>query len=347
MNRNDSTLSGGPSGFKTPIGPPGLALEDASYEELSTALSSRLQFDRDQMARQLEQLTQAEEELEERRQQLEKLEQRIFSVNGEDEDVIELNVGGQSMSTTRGVLCSAKDSLLAGMFSGNFDNSIKKDKEGKFFLDVDPGLFAKVLTHLRLRRIASPDLPAPLPIVPEELRAEFDMVVKYYGLDTFMYGDGLSGNIFQRIAELSGVPQTRLATNKLVNISLSSTGGVPVANHEEVLSQEGLHERSLENSYGAHPNSIIIRFRKHRVCVEAMELRAKTSDATAHMSNQWVFRHGSTAVCMQYAFSRAEPWTGRMEVKAGMSFTDCVEWSFPNDFCLEHIVLYGRVMQNV
>merc|ERR1712072_1406811 len=99
-------------------------------------------------------------------------------------------------------LRSAEGSLLAGMFSGNFDDGLKKDKEGRIFLDVDPPLFAKILSHLRLRGIASPEYPAPLPHVNDELQAEYDMLVKYFGLEAFMYGDGGgSGNIFQKIAE--------------------------------------------------------------------------------------------------------------------------------------------------
>merc|ERR1719422_2341716 len=114
------------------------------------------------------------------------------------------------------------------MFSGNFDECHQRDREGRVFLDVDPPLFAKVLSHLRLSRIASPDCPAPLPYVPDELRPEYDMIVKYFGLETFMYGDvGLGSNVFQRIAELAGVDQAKLQTNELVRVIMSTTGGVP------------------------------------------------------------------------------------------------------------------------
>merc|ERR550525_344980 len=244
------------------------------------------------------------------------------------------------MSTTRGVLCSADGSLLHGMFSGSFDGGHKRDKDGRIFLDVDPPLFAKVLSHLRLRRIASPDCPAPLPHVPEDMRPEYDMMVKYYGLESFMYGDASSsGDIFQRIAELTGVNQMKLQTHEIVRIILSSTGGVPATNHEEVLGATGFHERSLENSYGAHPNTITVRFLKHRVRVEGMELRAKVADIVAHMSNQWTFKHGKETLNMQYNFTRAEPFTGRLETPGfGPGFVDEVTWTFPRDFCLEHIV---------
>jgi len=268
--------------------------------------------------------------------------ERILTVADSIDDVVELNVGGQLMTTTRAVLCSAEGSLLAGMFSGNFDTGLKRDKDNRVFIDVDPPLFAKVLSHLRLRRFASPDCPAPLPHVPEEVRAEYDMMVKYFGLESLMCS---SGNIFHRIAELVGVPQAKLQTHEFITVTLSSTGGVPATNHEEVFGSMGFHERSLENSYGSHPNTIAVKFLKHRVRVEAMELRAKVSDIVAHMSSQWTFHHGNETTSMSFNFSRMEPHTGRMEVPGfGPLFVDNLIWSFPGDFCLEHMVLHGRVM---
>jgi len=322
-------------------------LEDASYEELAEAVAARLADDRARASQKLAEVEAAERSLEEKTELLEEMEQRIFAVASDCEDVVDLNVGGQPMSTTRAVLCSAEGSLLAGMFSGNFDDGHKRDKEGRIFLDVDPPLFSKLLSHLRLRRIASPDCPAPLPLVPEELRPEYEMLVKYFGLENFMYGDvGPSGNVFQRISELTGVCQSKMQTKELVRITLNSTGGVPATNHEEVFGPVGFHERSLENSYGANPNTISVKFVKHRVRVEGMELRAKAADVVAHMSNSWTFKQGvEAAVHLQYPFSRQDLSTGRLPVaSSGNAFWDEITWSFPRDFCLEHIVIYGRVM---
>jgi len=322
-----------------------LCLEAASYEELAAAVSARLARDQRISNDRLAQVERGLRQLEEKREHLEGLEQRLVAIADGVSDVLDLNVGGQHISTTRTVLCSAEGSLLAGMFSGNFDDGLKKDKEGRIFLDVDPLLFSKILSHLRLRRIASPDSPAPLPHVADDMRAEYDMLVKYFGLESFMYGDaGSSGNVFEKMAELTGVDQAKLQTGGLVKISLSSTGGVPASNHEEVLGPVGFHERSLENSYGAHPNTVTIRFLRYRVRVEGMELRAKTADVNAHMSNQWTFRHGTETVAMQHPFTRQQPSTGRLEVNVGSSFADEVVWTFARDFCLEHVVLYGRIM---
>lgn len=321
------------------------ALDQASLEELASALTTQLTKEKERIDMQVQAVQLEEKRLEERRLKVEELEKRILQMSDISDDVIELNVGGQPMSTTRAVLCSAKDSLLAGMFSGNFDGGQKRDQAGRIFLDVDPPIFAKVLSHLRLRRIASPECPAPLPQVPDEIRAEYDMTIRFYGLENYMYGDaGSRGNIFEKISEMAGADQSRLQESGLVKITLSSTGGVPVSCHQEVLGTQGFHERSLENSYGAHPNTITIKFLKHRVRVDAMELRAKLTDVLAHMSNSWTFRHGNEVCNMSFAFTRQVLATGRLDMPGlSSTFVDEVTWSFPRDFCLEHIALHGSV----
>jgi len=326
----------------------GVRLEEATYEELAEAIKARLEKDRFKSTQQMEEVEVAEKSLRENQRLLEEMEHRILSISAQTDEVVELNVGGQLMSTSRAVLCSAEGSLLAGMFSGNFDSGHRRDKDGRIFLDVDPPLFSKLLSHLRLRRIASPECPAPLPLVPEEVKPEYEMLIRYFGLESFMYGDiGPSSNIMARIAELGGVCQSKLQSKELVRVVLSTTGGVPGLNHEEVFGQTGFHERSLENSYGAQPNTITVKFLKHRVRVEGMELRAKQADVQSHMSNSWTFRQGSEApMHMSYPFSRYELSTGRLPVSGSgvNTFVDEIVWSFPRDFCLERIVLFGRVM---
>jgi len=313
---------------------------------LAGMVSIRLAQEREKAAQRLRAIAAAEKGLDERRVALEETERKIASFVETADEIIELNVGGQMMSTTRAVLTSAEGSFLAGMFSGNFDAGHKRDKDGRIFLDVDPPLFAKILSFLRLCRLATPDCPAPLPYVAKEVRSEYDMMLKYFGLEAFMYDSaGTSSNIFQRIAEMTGTNQYRLQSNELVKITLSSTGGEPATNHEKVLGEEGFHDRSIENSYGA-PGIITIRFLKHRVRVEAMELRAKTGDVAEHMSCTWEFFHGSESMWMSFPFSVRQTCTGRLETpRTRGCFVDEITWRFVKDFCLEHIVLYGRVTE--
>ena len=112
-------------------------LEDATFEGLAAALNARIARDRELAAKSLAEVAVAEKRLQEKQAVLEEMQQRIFGIADTADDVVELNVGGQPMSTTRAVLCSAEGSLLAGMFSGNFDAGHKRDKDNRIFLDVD------------------------------------------------------------------------------------------------------------------------------------------------------------------------------------------------------------------
>jgi len=67
------------------------------------------------------------------------------------EDVIGLNVGGRTFTTTRDTLCKERDSVLAVLFDRNADvgGGLPVDSEGNFFLDRDSRLFAITLNYLR------------------------------------------------------------------------------------------------------------------------------------------------------------------------------------------------------
>mgnify|MGYP002804276353 FL=1 len=99
-----------------------------------------------------------------------------------DGDLIDLNVGGQRFTTTRSTLCQVEGSLLASMFSGRWEDCLKRDKDGAVFFDFSPQYFVPILDYLRARKIASADNPAPLPTVPEDQLINFINLVKYLGL---------------------------------------------------------------------------------------------------------------------------------------------------------------------
>ena len=99
-----------------------------------------------------------------------------------DDDIIDLNVGGQRLSTTRSTLCQVEGSLLASMFSGRWEDSLKRDKDGAVFFDFNPQHFALILDYLRQKKIESPENPAPLPRVSEDQLQSFTNLVEYFGL---------------------------------------------------------------------------------------------------------------------------------------------------------------------
>jgi len=80
------------------------------------------------------------------------------SYNGRDvekhgslsDDVIELNVGGQKMTTLRSTLTAVPNSKLALMFSkANTKNMLSTDKQGAVFFDYNPIYFNYLLDQLR------------------------------------------------------------------------------------------------------------------------------------------------------------------------------------------------------
>ena len=103
-------------------------------------------------------------------------------MNVNDDDLIDLNVGGTKLTTTRSTLCQVQDSLLAAMFSGRWEDNIKRDKDGAVFFDFNPQYFILILDYLRAKKIATPENPPPLPRVPEDQMESFRILLQYLGL---------------------------------------------------------------------------------------------------------------------------------------------------------------------
>ena len=70
----------------------------------------------------------------------------MYSDNG----IIELNVGGQRITTSRATLTAVPESKLALMFTENGTNEMKAvDKNGAVFFDYKPEHFIYLLNQLR------------------------------------------------------------------------------------------------------------------------------------------------------------------------------------------------------
>ncbi|CAB4017450.1 Chaperone dnaK2 [Paramuricea clavata] len=108
--------------------------------------------------------------------------QRMKAVEVSDNDIIELNVGGHKLTTKRSTLCQVEGSLLASMFSGRWEDSLERDKDGAIFFDFNPQYFLVILEYLRAKKIATPEHPAPLPKVAEDQAESFNNLLGYLGL---------------------------------------------------------------------------------------------------------------------------------------------------------------------
>ena len=110
----------------------------------------------------------------------EKQKMKPFEVS--DDDIIDLNVGGQKLTTTRSTLCQVEGSLLASMFSGRWEDGLKRDKDGAIFFDFNPQYFVIILDYLRAKKNATPENPVPVPKVPEEQAKQCNVLVQNLGL---------------------------------------------------------------------------------------------------------------------------------------------------------------------
>ena len=108
--------------------------------------------------------------------------QRMKAVEVSDNDIIHLNVGGHKLTTKRSTLCQVEGSLLASIFSGRWEDSLERDKDGAIFFDFNPQYFLVILDYLRVKKIATPENPAPLPKVPEDQEKSFNNLLGYLGL---------------------------------------------------------------------------------------------------------------------------------------------------------------------
>ncbi|XP_046331038.2 uncharacterized protein LOC124114491 [Haliotis rufescens] len=83
--------------------------------------------------------------------------------------VVDLNVGGRHLTTSLSTLTKYPDSMLAAMFSGR--HPIAKDKDGRYFIDVDGDVFVHVLNFLRFGKMP-----------PPERASEVNEYAEYFGL---------------------------------------------------------------------------------------------------------------------------------------------------------------------
>ncbi len=110
----------------------------------------------------------------------EKQKMKAFAVS--DDDIIPLNVGGKKFTTTRSTLCQVEGSLLATMFSGRWEDGVKRDKDGAVFFDFNPKHFGYILEYLRTKKIATQEDTAELPKVPRDEAKNFNTLVEYLQL---------------------------------------------------------------------------------------------------------------------------------------------------------------------
>ncbi|XP_046851096.1 uncharacterized protein LOC124444516 isoform X1 [Xenia sp. Carnegie-2017] len=148
----------------------------ANFEQRFTDFNSALQneFQRIESQRQ---------DLESREKRLTDEKTKMMQIDNKSDDVISLNIGGESMTCLRSTLCQIDGSLLASMFSGRWEDRLTKDKDGNVFLDYDPECFKFILNYLRAKKMQSPERQAIIPSPPQEKNNDYWILINYLGLE--------------------------------------------------------------------------------------------------------------------------------------------------------------------
>jgi hypothetical protein len=97
-----------------------------------------------------------------------------------DSEVVQFNVGGEHMFTTRASLLRVKDSRMGQILLNTSLEKVSKDVSGNHFFDFNPSLFRHLLEQLRLFEDGEPVVFYP-PLTPV-LATQFNAMLKKLGL---------------------------------------------------------------------------------------------------------------------------------------------------------------------
>ena len=73
------------------------------------------------------------------------------------------------------------------IFSGRWEESLTRDKDGNIFLDYDDELIKIIVNYLREKKIEDPSDPVTCPIIPRDKTKSFQRLIQYFGLAEFLY----------------------------------------------------------------------------------------------------------------------------------------------------------------
>ena len=104
-----------------------------------------------------------------------------------DDDIIELNARGKIITTLRSTLTLAPDTMFTNMFSGRWEERMKRDNNGRVFLNHNPELIKIIVNFLCAKEIEDPSDPMESPTIPDGKKKEFEILLRYFGLSDFFY----------------------------------------------------------------------------------------------------------------------------------------------------------------
>jgi len=109
----------------------------------------------------------------------------VTAANISDDDIIEINAGGKIIEALRSTLTLAPDTMFTFMFSGRWEESMKRDSSGRVFFDHDSELIEIIVNYLRMKKIEDPTDLLGFPDVPAQKKKDFHRILRYFGLIDF------------------------------------------------------------------------------------------------------------------------------------------------------------------
>ncbi|CAB4045756.1 SH3KBP1-binding 1 [Paramuricea clavata] len=236
-----------------------------------------------------------------------------------DDDIIHLNVGGQKLTSTRSTLCQVEGSLLATMFSGRWEDGLKRDEDGVVFFDVNPQYFGYILDYLRMKKLASPKNPE-LPNVPRDQVKNFNTFVEYLGL---------SDEIVVPVEETVEIVRTQIVPGEKFNlhapeITLQDDGKLAVHQGQNGCYQYGLGENTYQHG--------IVRLKLN---LESFQ------------SNYWMFVGIVKGDGLQQNNYYSHGWPGSYGWALGTTGQVWEEGAFTYDTTLENLTMEGDTVELV
>ncbi|KAL0043515.1 hypothetical protein WJX79_006959 [Trebouxia sp. C0005] len=176
-------------------------------------LTKQLQQEEDKVLRAQAAVEKRAEELDKQAEALTQEKQKMSAVGIADNDVLDLNVGGVSLSVKRATLTQVKGSHLASIFSGRWEGCLDHDANGRIFLDFDPYSFQQILMTLRCRPfdLAKNVAPPEAVMTPDKLHA-YKCLVDYLGLEGVCGAADESSNLASDTCQLTHVSDNAIVT---------------------------------------------------------------------------------------------------------------------------------------
>jgi len=152
------------------------------------ALMSKLEDTESKLTKRLDELNQKKH----------KVAEANGNVNAADDDLIEINAGGGSISAKRSTLTQLKGTRVEALFSGRWDKKLQRDPKGRIFLDFNPSCFQALVDYLSELAISSDDCPPKPPSVDdEELKHILKNLLELLGLIELLPAGPIDSTIFE------------------------------------------------------------------------------------------------------------------------------------------------------